>query len=709
MSFNNLNVFEKFFIKGFIMKNKLFTVLIFVLLSLPAFSQVDRTKQPEPGPAPEIKLGEYESFTLDNGLKVFLVENDKVPEVSYSLIIDRDPIVEGDSAGYIAAAGQLLRTGTKTKTKDQIDEAIDFIGASLSTSSTSVYGSSLKKHTEELLKIFSDVALHPEFKQEELDKINKQTLSGLAAEKDDPSSIAGNVKNALDYGMNHPYGEPMTEETVNNITLQMCKDYYSTYFRPNIAYLAIVGDITKDEAEPLIKKYFGSWEKKDVPTFTYETPKPPSSRMVAIVDRPNAVQSVIHITYPIQLGKGSKDVIPASVMNTILGGGFLSSRLNQDLREKKAFTYGAYSSISSDKLTGNFDASCEARNSVTDSAVTEFITQMKKIRDEKVTEQELQSTINYITGGFARSLENPKTIASFAINIQRYNLPQNYYTDYLKNVAAVTVNDIKAMADKYIQPDKSYVLVVGNADDVAKKLAVFGPEKYYDRYGNEIDTSAMKLPEGLTVKTVIDKYIDAIGGRKNLLKVSDRTTAMSAAIQGVNIAITSYQKAPNKLYQDINAGAMEQKVIFDGENGVTKVGGQSMTVSGKDLEKLKLESTMNLILDLNHYNVKASLKGMEKVDGKDAYKVELSLPSGIIWTQYYDTQTGLKLKELKPIESPQGTFTQESNYSDYKDIDGVKYPFTIKQSMGRQSFEFKVDSIKVNTGLADRNFEVDSK
>ena len=152
MSFNNLKVFEKFFIKGFIMKNKLFTVLIFVLISLPAFSQVDRTKQPEPGPAPEIKLGEYESFTLDNGLKVFLVENDKVPEVSYSLIIDRDPIVEGDSAGYISAAGQLLRTGTKTKTKDQIDEAIDFIGASLSTSSTSVYGSSLKKHTEELLK-----------------------------------------------------------------------------------------------------------------------------------------------------------------------------------------------------------------------------------------------------------------------------------------------------------------------------------------------------------------------------------------------------------------------------------------------------------------------------------------------------------------------------------------------------------------------------
>ncbi len=166
----------------------------------------------------------------------------------------------------------------------------------------------------------------------------------------------------------------------------------------------------------------------------------------------------------------------------------------------------------------------------------------------------------------------------------------------MKNVAAVTVDDVKAMADKYIHPNNAYVLVVGNADDVAKKLAVFGPEKFYDRYGNEIDTSAMKLPEGLTAKDVIDKYIDAIGGRKNLTNISDRTTVMSAAVQGVNVSITSYQKAPNKLYQDIEAGAMHQKIIFNGDKGVMDLGGQSKDLTGKDLEKLKLEATMNLIL-----------------------------------------------------------------------------------------------------------------
>ncbi len=683
-------------------------ITLFLLISLPLFAQVDRTKKPDPGPAPEIKLGEYESFTLDNGLKVFIVENDKLPVVAYSLVVDRDPIVEGDSAGYISAAGQLLRTGTTTKTKDQLDEAIDFIGASLSTSAAGVYGSSLKKHTEELLKIFSDVVLNSDFKQDELDKIKKQTLSNLAAEKDEPNAIARNVKNALDYGLDHPYGEPLTEETVDAYTLQMCKNYYNTFFRPNISYLAIVGDITKDEAEPLIKKYFGSWQKQDVPTFKYEMPQPPSSRVVAIVDRPNAVQSVIHITYPIQLDKGDKDVIPASVTNTILGGSF-SSRLMQNLREKRAFTYGARSSISSDELIGNFDALCEARNSVTDSAVTEFLSEMKKLKEEKVKPEELQSTKNYITGGFARSLENPQTIANFAINIERYDLPKNYYADYLKNVAAVTADEVKAIADKYIHPDKSYVLVVGKAEEIAKKLSEFGPEKFYDRFGNEVDTSAIKLPEGMTAKDVIDKYINAIGGRDNLLKVSDRTTKMTASVQGVDVSITSYQKAPDKLYQNISAGAMEQKVIFDGENGVMKAGGQTINLSGKDLEKLKLEATVNLILDLNHYNIKAALKGIEKIDGKDAYKIELSLPSGIKWTQYYDTETGLKVKEVKPIESPQGTFTQESNYSDYKDVEGVKYPFKVKQSLGPQSFEFKVDSVKVNTGLADGNFEIEGK
>ncbi|NOX65941.1 MAG: insulinase family protein, partial [Chlorobi bacterium] len=167
--------------------------ILFLIVSIPLAAQVDRSKMPEPGPAPEIKIGDYESFELPNGLKVFVVENHKIPKVAFSLVLHRDPIMEKEHMGYVSIAGQLLRTGTTNRTKDQLDEDIDFIGASLSTSSTGVYASALKKHSEKIMEIMADVVLHPAFKQEELDKIKKQTISGLKSAEDSPSAIAANV------------------------------------------------------------------------------------------------------------------------------------------------------------------------------------------------------------------------------------------------------------------------------------------------------------------------------------------------------------------------------------------------------------------------------------------------------------------------------------------------------------------------------------
>ncbi|MEE9430215.1 MAG: pitrilysin family protein, partial [Melioribacteraceae bacterium] len=441
--------------------------LIFAsVFSLNLFAQLDRSIQPKPGPAAEIQLGDYESFELANGLKVFVIENHKLPKVTFRLETVRDPIKEGKNAGYISIAGQLLRRGTTTKTKAQIDEAIDFIGASLSTSGRSIYGSSLKKHFPSLMEVISDVVLNSNFKQEELDKIKKQTISNLAAAKEEPNAIASNLRSVLVYGNNHPYGEVATEESVESISLEMCKDYYKDYFKPNISLLALVGDINIDEAKELIENNLGTWEKKDVPSATYKTPKAPLVRKVAISDRDASVQSVVNISYPIELKKGSDDVIKASVLNTILGGTF-SARLMQNLREDKAYTYGSYSSISSDKLVGSFTASAKVRNEVTDSAVTEIFNEMQKLRDEKVGEVELTRFKNYLTGSFSRALEQPQTIATFALNIEKYNLSKNYYKNYLKKLNNVSADDIQNMAKKYLRPKNSNVIVVGSAKEVA--------------------------------------------------------------------------------------------------------------------------------------------------------------------------------------------------------------------------------------------------
>jgi len=209
------------------MKNKFLIIILMLFVSVCSYAQLDRSRKPEPGPAPEIKLGDYESFTLKNGLKVFVVNDNRLPLVAFNLVVDRDPVLEGKNAGYVEAAGQLLRTGTKTRTKDKIDEEIDFIGATLNTSSSGVYASSLKKHVNKLLDLMSDVVLNSDFKQEELDKIVKQTISGLAAAKDDPNSISTRVSNAIFYGKDHPYGEVMSEE--RSFTIRISVQTFHTW------------------------------------------------------------------------------------------------------------------------------------------------------------------------------------------------------------------------------------------------------------------------------------------------------------------------------------------------------------------------------------------------------------------------------------------------------------------------------------------------
>ncbi|NQX99480.1 MAG: insulinase family protein, partial [Flavobacteriales bacterium] len=353
---------------------KIVSIICALTLVTGVFAQkLDRSKRPVAGAAPEIKLGKIESFTLANGLKVFVVENHKLPKVAYSLTLDVDPVMEGDMAGYISTTGELLGRGTTNRTKQKIDEEIDFIGATLSTRAGGAYGSSLKKHQDKLLAIMSDVIMNAKFTQEELDKIKKQTISGLASAKDNPDAIATNVKSVLLYGNKHPYGEITTGKTVEKITLEKCKEYYTTYFRPNVSYMAVVGDITVEEAKKNVEKYFGSWKKGDVPTHKYRTPQAPAKTTVAFVHKEGSTQSVINITYPINLKHNSPDVIKAKIMNSILGGS-ATARLFMNLREGHGFTYGAYSRIRASQLVGNFNANAKVRN--------EKIKQMQKMEKE---------------------------------------------------------------------------------------------------------------------------------------------------------------------------------------------------------------------------------------------------------------------------------------------------------------------------------------
>lgn len=670
-----------------------------------------RSSAPEPGPARPIEIGEYSEFVLDNGLKVIVVENHKLPRVSYQLFIDRDHVVEGDEAGLTAILGDLLKAGTEKKTKAEIDEAVDFVGGNLSTNSRGGFASSLTKHSDKILSLFAEVMLMPSFPDDEFEKLKKQTISGLQTQKDDPNAISSNVSHALLYGKDHPYGEITTETTVSNLTLQACQEFYNTYFKPEAAYMVVVGDINPEEAKQKVATYFGDWDRGTLPDHEYTMPMNPEMTQVDFVDKAGAVQSVINVAHVVNLHPANPDVMKTRVMNTILGSGF-SGRLFKNLREEKAYTYGAYSSLSSDELVANFSAGASVRNEVTDSAITEILYELEKIRIEPVSEGELELAKNYIAGSFARSLESPQTVANFALNTRRFGLQENYYETYLEQLDAVTIADVQKMAIKYVHPDKAHIVVVGSKDDVAEKLVKFdkadGKISYYDVYANELKPveSTEALPEG---KTVIENFIAALGGKDKLESVNSLELRFELSFMGQPMEVVTKQKEPNKIYMEMSGQGMTlMKQKYDGERGIVEQMGQKQELEGDALEDMESQAKIFEELDYLKGDYTLATTGMENVEDQECYKVIVTSPDGTKSTQYFSKETALKIKEITTQETQGQTVTATNTYHDYMMVDGIQFPKSMTVAgTTPMPMTMELQEVKVNPEIDDSVFAVE--
>ncbi len=688
--------------------NNIAIIWLFSCASL--FSQVDRAKMPEPAPAARICIGEAAKFELSNGLKVFVVENHRIPKISYSISLIFDPELEGNNAGIGDLAGNLIGTGTTTRTKAQIDEEIDFIGAGLSARADGIFASSLKKHTEKLLEILSDVTINSEFKQEELENKRKQILAGLESDKDDPNAIASNVFDALVFSKNHPYGEFETEKSVNNVTIEMCSNYYHKYFRPNIAYLTVIGDVTPDEAKLLIEKYFGNWQRREVENKQYPIPQAPENRKVAIVDRPQSVQSVIQLGYPVDLNVSDPDYIKARVTNTILGGG--EFRLFLNLREKHAYTYGAYSGFNIRPLISCFKITASVRNAVTDSSINEIIYEMNRLRDEPVSLSELNIVKNYLTGNFALSLENPQTIASFSVNIERYKLAKDYYINYLTNLSAVTAQDVQQMALKYIKPDQSILLVVGKSSDIAEKVAKFsstGKTETYDIEANIYDPAlkTKNIPSGITAEKVLETYISAIGGVQMINKVKDLTINAKLNIEGNLLDFNLKYKLPDKFLSEvIMNGQIFQKEVLNGDFAKVWDMHGSHEITGNEHEKIIIDADPFPELHYGNLGYISKLYDISEVDSSKAYRLEIMSPLGNSSIDYFSVESGLKIRSVSAENSSNGQITQTTDYLDYIEVDGIKFPKKMTQRMGSQFIDITIESIYINKGIDDEIFKL---
>ena len=676
----------------------------------PKATPLDRSIVPQPGPAPKIQIGKATSFKLENGMKVIVVENHKLPNVTYSLSLNLTPIAEGNKAGYISIAGDLLSAGTTTKTKGQIDEAIDFIGGQLSTSASSVSGSCLSKHSETLLALMQDVLLHPSFPEEELEKTRKQMISALASEKTDPNAVSDKVGNVVRYGVRHPYGEFATENTLNNIKREDLMGYYQTYFSPLVATLVVVGDVTPEQALTSAKKYFGEWTGNAVPVRTYPAPAELKANQVAFVAMPGAVQSVIDVTYAIPLNITSSDYLAATVLNNILGGSGFQTRLMQNLREDKAYTYGAYSSMSPDDVIGNFSAGASVRNDVSDSAIVQLLFEMDRLCTEAVSAETLKSAKSIMSGAFARRLENAGTVAQFAYNISKYNLPADYYETYLERLNAITAEDVQAAAKKYLKANNCYISVVGNKD-VLEKLKPFSKNGEVMQFNTDGTVSKGIIPPaaGVTAATVVEAYYAANGGKDKFKKVKSLKQEGKMSVMGTSINMETLTLDNKMLRVEMSMGPIKVSTqIFDGTNLVVKSMGKEAPVEASDILKAKMEADFFVRDHMADFGHSLNLAGSIMRNEKEVYILEtLDEKKKVVKTEYFDKASGQLVSILESKETEQGPMTSETNIKEFMTVDGLTFPKTIQLNAGGQVLDIAMEKITINGKVSKKAFKVD--
>jgi len=686
---------------------KIILSLVIALTTVSLYAQIDRTTMPEAGPAPTINLEEPTRFELKNGLTVMVVENHKLPRVSIQLSIDNPPSLEGEKAGVSSLAAGLLGNGSTNISKDAFNEEVDFLGASLNFGASSAFASSLSKYFPRILELMADAAINPNFTEEEFQKEKEKLLTGLKSQEKDVSAMASRVQSAIAYGKDHPYGEFATEETVNKVSLEDAKKFYQTYFNPNNAYLVIIGDVDTKAVKKLVKKHFNSWEKGAQVLTNWKNPVASKEATINFIDMPNAVQSEVSVQNVVNLQMKDPDYLPTLMANRILGGGG-SARLFQNLREDKAYTYGSYSSIGNSKyVPSRFRAYASVRNTVTDSAAVQILEEIQKITSEPVTQKELDAAKATYVGNFVMALERPSTIANYALNIETEGLPKDFYKTYLERINAITVADVQQAARKFFSTENTQVVVTGKGKEVLENLEKMTfqgkklPVKYFNTNAEQIEKPEykMELPAGVTAQSVIENYLDAIGGRAVLEKVKTVSIFASGEVQGLALNFQLIRTSDNQFMQNIEMmGRSMSKQVFNGENGYAMMQGQKMDLNPQQAAMIKDEAQPFYELYLNPEAI--SLEGIEKIDGENAYKVKVSANR----VAFYNVANGQKVQEVTTTEMMGQTIESTMKFGKYKEASGIMFPFYLGQMMGPQLIEFTIEKIEVNSGVTAEDF-----
>ena len=699
------NIFKTMLTIGIIKK----VIIVLVILTTSLNAQLDRSVMPESGPAPEIFFGKPQTFNLDNGLTVMVVENTKLPRASASLSFDNPLIFEGDIAGVSSILAEMVGNGTQSISKEDFIEEIDYMGASLNVTGSGAFAGSLKRYFPRVLELMASAVLEPLFTQEEFDRQKNLIKESLKTGEKDVGTAADRVESFITYGSQHPNGEFISQESLDKASLQDAIDFYNNYSSPSNAYLVIIGDVNYDEIKSKVTDLFGSWNSKEVSSSSFPSPNNPDETEIIFVDMPNGVQSVVSVINTVEFNKKNSDYFAALVANRILGGGG-AGRLFNNLREDKGWTYGSYSGISeSYKTKGLVIAQAQVRNEVTDSAALELLMELDKMKNTYVLDEELNSAKAKYTGNFVLSLENPSTIAGFARNIITQDLPEDYYNSFLENINSVTKEDVQNAAKNYFLTDNTRVFITGKGSEIlesieniefnGKKLKV----RYFDKYANEIERPNYTVDSNISAEDVIDDYIKAIGGKDALSEVTSIEIKATSNIQGTVLEMYSIKNNQNQSLMEMSAMGMTiAKTVFNKYQGFNEVNGQRIPLTEVELEQAIINSA--LFSELNFDFSLVQLVGTSDVEGEKAYEIKVTDNKSV----FYSVDTGLKLKEVESQEVEGNLIVGETYFKEYEEVEGILLPKEINQVSASipipGGITFKATSIKLNVETNESDF-----
>lgn len=450
---------------------------------------------PKPGPDPKLVLPAIEKTSLSNGMDVWMVKHDELPIVSMNMVFKTGTTNEPDDRfGVAGITSSLLTSGTKTMTAEQLANAlreigVNNIGSGSGFDATTVSITSLTKHLDRALQLYSDVIQNPAFPAAELESLRARALLGLRQQRTNPNAISNNVYNRVLFG-DHPYGRSSNEASIKAVTRDDLVGYYESTYRPNNATLIVVGDFDKAALRSKLEKAFADWKPARVTARNLPATKPLDKTAIYLVDRPGSAQSTVSIGH-IGLDRVHPDYFPVMIMNSILGGGF-TSRINMNLREDKGYTYGARSGFSFRRGAGPFSAGGEIRTADTTASIVEFMKELNDIRGERpVSQAELDYNKQAVIRRYPAGFETVGAISNQLSNLVTYGLPDSYFNDYIAKVNSVTLADVNRVAKQYLDPSKMAIVIVGDRSVVEPSLKELGYPLYLlDTEGNPVTAAA---------------------------------------------------------------------------------------------------------------------------------------------------------------------------------------------------------------------------